>query len=178
MLGFALILTACGSASHTTVANPVTHACETSGSPASPTARRLVSAIATLDAAPRPDDHVALLAAMRALGDSLETVAPGRATELARVRAMSDALERAVGNPDAHANFVRIGLVAAWQGLAAAAPRSGCYRSGLETMIDAADRIDPDRRLAAQYLQVKASLHAASAAVLAADTAELLAARR
>lgn len=174
----AVLLAACAGPKEK-VANPVTVACEAAGAPSRPAVRRLVTSVAALDEAPRPDDHVALLGAMRALGDSLELVAPGRTAELARVRTMTHALERAVGNSDAHADFVRIGLVSAWHALEAVSPRqnSGCFRTGLDSMVDAASRIAPEKRLAAQYPQVRAALHAASAAVLAAEGSGTLARR-
>jgi hypothetical protein len=177
-LAAALLLAACSAKPN--VANPVTHACETASAPARPAVRRLVAAVDALDHAPRTNDHVALLGAMRALRDSLEVVAPSRTAELARVRTMTQALERAIGNSDAHADFVRIGLVSAWHALEAVAPRhagSGCYRTGLDSLVDASSKIAPEKRLAAQYPQVKAALHAASAAVLATEGSGTVAGR-
>ena len=110
---------------------------------------------------------------MRALGDALEQIAPERTAELARVRTMTQALERALGNPDARADFVRIALMSAWHALDAASPRgarSDCYQAGLDAMIASSSRIAPDLRLARQYDHVRAALHAASATVIAAET--------
>lgn len=178
LLGAVLVAAACGGAKQH-VATPVTSACEAAGAPARPAVRRLVASVAALDDAPRTDDHVALLAAMRALRDSLDAIAPHRTAELARVRTMTQALERAVGNADAHADFVRIGLVSASQALASVAPRygAGCFRNGVDALADASARIDPETRLAAQYPEVKAALHAASAALLATEGSGTIAGR-
>ena len=174
-----LIIAACGG-SKERVTNPVTHACETAAAPARPAVRRLVTAVGALDQAPRTDDHVALLGAMRALRDALEVIAPSRTAELARVRTMTQALERAGGNSDARADFVRIGLVSAWHALAAIAPHhrgSRCYRTGLDALVEASSQIAPERRIAAQYRHVRAALHGASAAVLATEASGTVAGR-
>lgn len=179
-LGLAILLAAGCGGSAPQVASPVPHACEVGTTTARPPVRRLVASVTALDEAPRTDDHVALLGAMRALGDSLAQIAPDRTAELARVRTMTHALERAVGNADAHADFVRIGLVSAWSALRASAPRgagTSCFATGLDEMIAAASRIAPDQRLAAQYPQVRAALHAATAAVLAAGPGPTIATR-
>ncbi len=178
ILAAVLLASACGGTKEH-VANPATVACESGSAPARPAVHRLVVAVRALDEAPRTDDHVALLAAMRALGDSLEVVAPSRTAELARVRTMTHALERAVGNSDAHADFVRIGLVSAWHALEAISPRhgTGCFRTGIDSLVDAASKIDPEARLAAQYPEVRAALHAASAAVLATESSGTVAGR-
>jgi hypothetical protein len=177
-LGIALVLTACGGARKHAV-DPAVHACETAAAPAGSAPRRLVATVAALDQAPRTDDHVALLHAMRALRDSLEQIAPERTAELARVRTMTQALERAVGNADAHADFVRIGLVSAWHALEASSgsARGRCTTTGLDAMIAASSRIAPERRLAAQYATVRAALHAAAVAVLAAERSTTIARR-
>jgi hypothetical protein len=178
-LGLVLAVAAC-SGTPERVAHPVTHACESSAQPSRPAVRRLVATVAALDAAPRTDDHVALLGAMRSLGASLELVAAPRTAELERVRTMTQALERAIGNPDARAGFVLVGLVSAGHALEAVSPRyrrSRCYRTGVDALAEATSRIAPDRRLAAQYPQVRAALHAASAAVLAAEGSSTVAGR-
>ena len=111
--------------------------------------------------------------ALNALEDALELVAPSHTKEIAAVHQSGTVLSRSIGNKDAHADFVRIGLVNASRALASVEPSYsgvGCYRDELGAMTIAASRIDPNKKLVAQYAEVRAALRAASHVVLAAST--------
>jgi hypothetical protein len=177
--GVALVLAAaCGGTQSRSVSKAT--ACDAGASVAPHEARRLVAAVEQLEAAPHHRDHGRLLAAIRALEESLALVAPGRTAELTGVHLSGTTLARAVDNPDAVADFVRMGLVNATQAFAAVEPSfsgTGCYREELGAMTIAASKIDPARRLSYQYAEITAALRAASRIVLAASTSSPIAAR-
>jgi hypothetical protein len=133
---------------------------------------RLLASIDALELAQRDRDHVRVLHAMRALADALEVIAPARKNEILRIRVMSNALERSKSTASAHADFVKIGLFAAANALAALPAQARadriCYRNALTAMTDAAARINPDGTLRDQYPDVRAALRASVAVVYAA----------
>ncbi|CAN5818229.1 hypothetical protein BH11MYX3_BH11MYX3_39240 [soil metagenome] len=109
---------------------------------------------------------------MRALADALEVVAPRSHNEILRIRVMSNTLERSQSTASAHADFVKIGLFAAANALAAIPPAGradrACFRTALTAMTDATARINPDGTLRDQYPDVRAALRASVAVVYAA----------
>lgn len=178
--GVALVLAAACGGTQSRSASRLATACDGGDRVAPHEARRLIAAVDQLEAAPHQRDHGRLLAAIRALEESLEVVAPHRTTEITGVHLSGTTLARAVDNPDAVADFVRMGLVNATQALATVEPSfsgTGCYRTELGAMTIAATKIDPDRRLSYQYAEITAALRAASRVVLAASTSSPIAAR-
>ncbi|MBA3463332.1 MAG: hypothetical protein H0T46_25475 [Deltaproteobacteria bacterium] len=178
--GVAFVLAAACGGTQTRSASQVVTACDVGARVAPHEVRRLVAAVDQLDVAPHHRDHARLLAALRALEESLRLVAPARRTEITGVHVSGATLERAVDNPRAHADFVRMGLVNAAQALAAVEPSfsgRGCYREELGALTLAASQIDPERRLSDQYTKVSSALRAASRVVLAASTSSQIAIR-
>jgi len=175
-LAVAIAIAACSSGHHGSTTATPRSACDVRGN-APPAARALAVSVDRLDAMKgKKVDHVQLLQALRALESSLQVVAPSHVKEIAAVHQSGTTLSRAIGNTDAHADFVRIGLVNASRALAAEQPAySGvaCYRDELAAMTEAAQRIDPNKKLVAQYAEVRAALRAASHVVLAASTEQI-----
>jgi hypothetical protein len=131
-------------------------------------AARFIASLGELESATGAD-HVAVLHAFRALGETLQSVAPHRVNEIVAFQNTCATLERAAQNPSAHADFVRIGLAAATDALSTLEPTNRAqYASSLAAMTDAMTSVDPNRRLGDQYPQVRAALRAASRIVLAA----------
>jgi hypothetical protein len=129
-------------------------------------AAHLIASLDELDSA-TGTNHIAVLHTFRALGETLQTVAPDSMRELVTFANTCDTLERAVQNAGAHADFVRIGLAAATDALATIEPADRAkYRSSLAAMNEAMASVDPNRRLGDQYPQVRAALHAATRVVL------------
>src|SRR5205085_10944841 len=119
--------------------------------------------------------------ALRGLEDVLATIAPGQPKEITSVHLSGATLSRSVDNTDAHADFVRIGLVNAARAFAAVEPSfsgSGCYRDQLGQMTLAASSIDPDRKLSLQYTDVRVALRAAARMALAASNPQVASRRR
>lgn len=134
---------------------------------APPSAVSLLSSINELEAPHREVDHSRVLAAFQALGEALQTAAPGRTNEILRVKASCSALERSVTNVRARADFVRIGLSAATEALSTVAPSD----PNVIAMAEATGKIDPDKTLLEQYAQVRAALRASVRAVYAVEGA-------
>jgi hypothetical protein len=83
------------------------------------------------------------------------------------VKTSCNALERSVTNVAARADFVRIGLAAATDALAAVAPSD----PNVIAMAEATRQIDPDKKLSDQYPQVRAALRASVRVVYAVEGA-------
>ena len=176
--GVALVLAAACGGTQSRSASQAATACDAEARVAPHEARRLVAAVDQLEAAPHHRDHALLLAAIRALEESLAIVAPDRQVERTGVHLSGTTLARAVDNDDAVADFVRMGLVNASQAFAAVEHSYsgiGCYRDELGALTLAASKIDPNRRLSWQYAQITDALRAASRVVLAASTSQRIA---
>ena len=144
------------------------HRDTTPARPAPPHAARLIASLGELDAA-TGTDHVAVLRTFRALGETLHSITPASTREIVAFENTCATLERAVQNPSAHADFVRIGLAAATDALATIEPADqAAYAASLAAMTEAMASVDPNRRLGDQYPQVRKALHAATRIVLAA----------
>lgn len=104
---------------------------------------RLRAAIPPTDA----PDHAQLLSAFDVLAHAIPDVAPGHEAEVDRIKNACNTLSRSVGNLAAHADFVKIGLVAVGDAL-----------DGDRPLVTVIDSIDPSKPLRFQYDKIRKAL--------------------
>lgn len=114
-------------------------------------------------------DHHRIVAAVRALADSLAVVAPRRIDLVTSIRSTADRLEASPKTSLEHADLVRIALDSARTIFAQGEPYSrwqmGPYARAVTAFTEAVTSIDPDRPLLEQHAQVVAAFDAAVSVV-------------